>query len=170
MALAPLRDHDWFYRPGREDRIYPLNDLVHMYEHSVGLNANLILGITPDRRGLVPEADVKRMAELGEVIHRQFTPGQWKTSGEGETVTLSLPSPVEIKRAIIMEEIEHGQRIRSFVLEVQTPDLRWQTLRTGESIGHKRIVSFDPVRAVALRLRAPDAVAVPRIRLLAAIP
>ncbi len=170
MALAPLREHDWFYSPGREDRIHPLKELVHMYEHSVGLNANLVLGITPDRRGLVPDADVRRMTELGEVIRHQYMPCQWKTSGQGESVLLSLPFPVEVARAIIMEDIEYGQRIRRFVLEVQTPDLSWHPLRTGESIGHKRIISFDPIQAVALRLQAPDAVATPRIRLLAALP
>jgi alpha-L-fucosidase len=169
MALAPLREHDWFFRPGREDRIQPLDALVRMYEHSVGLNANLILGITPDRRGLVPDADVQRMAELGNAVRRRYTVGDLKTSGKGDVVTLDLPRPTEISRAVVMEEIEHGQRIRRFVLEASTSE-GWQELRTGESIGHKRIVSFPPLRATALRLRSPEAVAEPRLRLLAAIP
>lgn len=170
MALAPLRDHDWFFRPGREDRIQSLDALVRMYEQSVGLNANLILGITPDRRGLVPEADGQRMGELGEAVRRRFTVGDMKTRGEGVSVTLQLSGPTTLSRAVIMEEIEHGQRIRQFVLEAQTPDQRWHELRAGSSIGHKRIITFDPISAVALRLRCLNPAGSPLIRMLAALP
>lgn len=61
MADAPLRGyggrHEWFWEPGDEKHIYPLKDLVDIYYKSVGRNATLILGLTPDNRGLLPNED-----------------------------------------------------------------------------------------------------------------
>lgn len=170
MALSPLRKHDWFYRPDREDRIAPLARLTDMYERSVGLGANLILGITPDRRGLVPEADMQQMAELGAFIKRQSEDGHPATSGVGSIVTLALPQATKIDRAIVMEDIAHGQRIRRFRLEAQTANGAWREVLSGESIGHKRLARFEPVEAVALRLVVLEHAAEPRIRKLVALP
>lgn len=43
MADAPLRGyngrHEWFWEPGDEKHIYPLEDLVEMYYKSVGRNS-----------------------------------------------------------------------------------------------------------------------------------
>lgn len=170
MALAPLRDHDWFFRPGREDRIQSLDALVRMYERSVGLNSNLILGLTPDRRGRLPDPDARRIAELGDVIRRRFTPGDLRTSGTGETVTLALPQPAAIGGAVLMEEIEHGQRVRRYVLEGREPGGGWRELHSAAAIGHKRIATFAPVTVRALRVRLVESVGRPRLRLLAALP
>ena len=71
MSDAPLRGnggHDWFWEPGREHIIYPLEKLVDMYYNSVGHNTTLILGVTPSPEGLMPEPDVKLMKEFGEEI------------------------------------------------------------------------------------------------------
>jgi alpha-L-fucosidase len=38
------------------------------YTISVGRNSNMLLGIVADRRGLVPDADVKRLDEFGLAI------------------------------------------------------------------------------------------------------
>ena len=40
-----------------------------------------------------------------------------KTTGHGHLVELALPRPTAIRRAIIMEQIADGERIREFVLE-----------------------------------------------------
>ena len=40
--------------------------------NSVGHNSTLILGLTPDDRGLVPDVDVKRLNEWGIEIKKRF--------------------------------------------------------------------------------------------------
>ena len=69
MADAPLRGyngrHEWFWEPGDEEHIFPLTHLMEIYEKSVGRNSTLIMGLTPDPDGLMPEPDVKRLAEWG---------------------------------------------------------------------------------------------------------
>lgn len=77
MADAPLRGyngrHEWFWEPGDEQHIYPVKDLVDMYYQSVGRNATLILGLTPDNRGLLPDADVQHLTEFGQEIKKRAT-------------------------------------------------------------------------------------------------
>ena len=75
--------HEWFWEPGDEKHIEPLKSLVEMYYQSVGRNATLILGITPDNRGLMPAADVARMREFGKEIKRRFDKPLGFVSGKG---------------------------------------------------------------------------------------
>ena len=59
MSDAPLRGyngrHEWFWEPGDEDHIEPLERLMDMYGQSVGRNSTLIIGLTPDPNGLLPD-------------------------------------------------------------------------------------------------------------------
>jgi alpha-L-fucosidase len=68
VADVSLRS-GWFWRPRSEADIKSLRQLVTIYEHSLGRNASLILNITPDTTGLIPEADVQRLAQFGKVLN-----------------------------------------------------------------------------------------------------
>ena len=146
-----------------------------MYEKSVGRNATLIVGLTPDPDGLLPEGDVRRLEEWGEEIQRR-TPVA-SASGRGGTFLLEFPQQsagdrqssatsgaVSVDRCVIQEDIAQGERIRSFRVEVRMPDSQWQTVYTGTSVGHKHIAVFDrPVTATAVRLVVDSSRAVPCI-------
>ncbi len=85
MSDAPLRGHggrhEWFWEPGDEGHIYPLKDLVEMYYHSVGRNSTLILGLTPDPYGRIPQTDFIRLKEFGEEIQKRFANPIFEISG-----------------------------------------------------------------------------------------
>jgi alpha-L-fucosidase len=87
MSDAPLRGyngrHEWFWEPGDEEHIFPLENLMNMYYKSVGHNTSLILGLTPDPDGLMPEPDVKRLKEFGDEIKRRFSNPLATVSGKG---------------------------------------------------------------------------------------
>jgi len=83
-------------------------------------------------------------------------------------VELALKAPGKIARAVIMEDIARGERIRRYVLEGRAGQGEWRTLREGSCVGHKRIEEFEPAELSALRLRVLEAQAPPKIRLLAA--
>ena len=167
MVDVPLRNHDWFWVPNREHTIYPLNRLVKMYYESVGRNCTLILGVTPDRDGLVPDPDLKRMEELGKEIRRRFGKALAKTKGKGTSVELSMRRPAVINHVSIMEDIKYGERIRKYVVEGHVGGDKWQKLCEGISVGHKRIQQFNPTEVAKIRLRCTESVATPRIRQLA---
>ncbi len=156
MSDAPLRGyngrHEWFWEPGDEAHIFPLKDLVKMYENSVGHNSTLILGITPDPDGLIPEPDVQRMKELGDYIRQTYGRPLASVAGKGKKITLTLPEPVKVSRVVLGEDIRKGERVRQFVLEGYGGG-KWQKLFEGSCIGHKLIIPLEGVKMSRLRLR-----------------
>ncbi len=163
---TPLRNHDWFWHPNREAALYSLAELVDMYYHSVGCGCNLIVNANIDRDGLVPPADLRRLREFGDEIRRRFGRSIAETSGRGPIVELALAKPTVIDHAIVMEQIDKGERIRKYVIE-GFGNGKWTELCRGQSIGHKRIERFAPVQATKIRLRTTESVAEPLIRKLA---
>jgi alpha-L-fucosidase len=170
MSDAPLRGengrHEWFWEPGDEENLEPLEDLVEMYYQSVGRNSTLILGLTPDPDGLLPEPDVKRLKEWGDEIRRRFSTPLASTAGSGERIVLSLPQKQEINHVIIQEDIRYGESVRKYTVEARVGS-RWEKVCDGESIGHKRIQQFDPLECTKIRLVVEGSIALPRIRNLA---
>ena len=175
MVDVPLRGsnriHNWFWNPGQDHGADSLDKLVKMYYESVGRNCNLTIGEVVTSDGLVPASDIKRLAEFGKEIRRRFETPLAQTAGEGKTVELKLPGnakqPARIDHVVIMEQIAHGERIRAYTVEGQTPTGQWQPLCTGQSVGHKRIEQFPPVDLTAIRLKTTDSTAPPKIRQLA---
>ena len=159
MADAPLRGyngrHEWFWEPGDEDHIFPLENLVDMYYKSVGRNATLIMGLTPDPDGLLPEPDVQRLKEWGEEINRRFSNPLASTKGEGKVLELKLKESLPVNHVLIQEDIAKGERIRNYEIEGYSGG-RWITLANGESIGNKRIEKFDTIKLSRLRIKIID--------------
>jgi alpha-L-fucosidase/lysophospholipase L1-like esterase len=166
MSDAPLRNHEWFWEPNNEDKIVPLNRLIDMYYRSVGHNSTLILGLMPDPRGLIPDADAARLAELGDAIRTRFAEPVAETKGEGNTITLRLAKPQAINHVIIQEDIADGEHVRAFEIDA-TVDGDWKRLGVGTCIGQKYIVETQEVTAKAVRLHVTRSVAPPRIKRLA---
>lgn len=169
MSDAPLRGHgghEWFWEPGDEGLIYPLDELVDMYCRSVGHNSTLILGITPDTDGLLPEADVRRLQALGRAIRKLFSRPLAQTAGSGHELVLRFPEDWEFDAVVIQEDIQYGERVREYDLEILLGD-HWQPLATGTCIGHKRIHRMPAQRAGALKLTLKRATATPLIKQLA---
>lgn len=167
MADSPLRGyngrHEWFWEPGDDDKaVYPLENLMEMYEKSVGRNATLILGLTPNPEGLLPEGDVKRLKEFGDEVERRFANPLASVSGEKERLTLKLDKPQKVNYYIIEEDVSKGERIRSYRVEAKV-DGRWVKVAAGESVGNKRIEPFDAVEASAVRLVVEKALDKPQI-------
>ena len=167
MADAPLRGyngrHEWFWESGDEKHIYPLEELVDMYYKSVGRNSTLVLGITPDSRGLIPQEDVRRLGELGAAVKKRFAVPLAAVSGAGGLLEIRLESPRRISQMVIQEDIVHGERVRRYRIEAEMNGSR-RTAAEGLSIGHKRIHLLDTaVETDYLRLVISDSVDEPLI-------
>ena len=167
MADAPLRNHEWFWEEGDESKLYSREQLVDMYYASVGRNATLILGATPDSRGRVPHADMALLEAFGREIGERFAEPVAQTSGDGERVELTLSKPQKIDHAVIMEDIAAGERVRQYAVEGSVGDGRWEILCQGACIGHKRIERFAPVEVDRVALRIVESTDTPLIRRLA---
>ena len=167
MSDAPLRGykgrHEWFWEPGDEEYIQPLENLMKMYYGSVGRNSTLILGLTPDPRGLIPAPDSIRLQSFGEEIRKRFSHPIATTNGVGETHQIDVKKNTVIDHVVLMEDIANGERVREFIVEGKTAK-GWTTLCSGSSIGHKFIAQFNATTVSALRLRITKTLADPQIK------
>lgn len=167
MADAPLRGyngrHEWFWEPGDEAHIFPLENLMEMYYKSVGRNATLIMGLTPNADGLLPDPDVQRLKEWGDEIRGRFSKAIKSVKGEGAKLVLRFNEPRTIDHVIIQEDIKFGERIREYKIEGWVKG-KWQLLAKGESVGNKRIEQFDPITVNRIRLVVPKFIKTPLIK------
>jgi alpha-L-fucosidase len=163
----PVFDGNWF--AGRKGPRSPrsLEDLMKLYYETVGRNTNLLLNCNPGADGLVPESHMERYGELGKEIARRFEVPVAETKGDGDALELALKRPGKIDHVIIMEDIQHGERVRAYEVEGLVPGNTWRKLCEGISVGHKRIQKFDSTEVARLRLKVTSSAAAPKIRRLA---
>jgi alpha-L-fucosidase len=166
MADAPLRGangrHEWFWEPDDENNICSLDVLMDMYEKSVGRNATLMLGLTPDPTGLLPAGDVNRLKEMGDEINRRFSTPLAQTSGTKKTQVLKLGKKQSVNYYMIQENIKKGERIRQYKIEAKING-KWKTICQGESVGHKRIEKLNSIETDMLRLTIIESIEQPDI-------
>lgn len=162
MSDVPLRGangrHDWFWEPKGERGLFSVSALVDLYYKSVGRNSTLILGITPNDEGLMPESDVKRLAEFGSAIQSMFGSPIAAT----KTMRLKLKKKQAVNHVIIQEQIAQGERIRKYTIQAQLNG-KWVDIAKGESVGHKRIEQFPTIQTSELRLVIKESIAPPII-------
>ncbi|WP_279296701.1 alpha-L-fucosidase [Paraflavisolibacter caeni] len=62
----------WFYSAATDDKVKSINHLLNIYYGSVGRNANLLLNVPVDRRGLIHANDSIRLMEFRKVLDQTF--------------------------------------------------------------------------------------------------
>ena len=72
------------------------------------------------------------------------------------SLTLTFEQPTEVNRIVLQEYIPLGQRVKRFTVEAEAGG-SWVPVDTQTTIGYKRILRFDPVKASALRINILDA-------------
>jgi alpha-L-fucosidase len=165
-ADTPLRTDHWFWHPNDEKTLKPLAELLETYHKTVGRGAQLMLGLAPDKRGLLPESDVARLKEFGAAIRRIYgedVDGPEESWSSTAPLEIATPQPMAFDRAVIMERLTGGQRVERYAIEAWDAG-RWRTLAAGATIGHKKIDIFPRTTARRVRLRIIEAWAAPQIR------
>jgi alpha-L-fucosidase len=161
---TPLRKGGWFWHPNSEQKIKPLDALLDVYHRSVGYGAQLMLGLAPDNRGLMPEADVARLREFGDSIRRMYANNLARKGKLDATRTvLTFPQPMTFDCVVTMEDLHQGQHVHRYEIEALV-DGKWKTLAAARTIGHKKIDRFAPATAAAVRIRVVESSNTPRIR------
>lgn len=163
-ADTPLRHGHWFWHPNSEKRLKSLGELMEIYHKTVGRGAQLVLGIAPDNRGLLPEADVKRLEEFGAEVRRLYGTPAPPTGWSGNAVHFSTPRRLD--RVVLQEDLAHGQMVRRFRVEAKVAD-KWVEVSRGTTIGYKRILVFEPVTATDVRVAVEAAMGAVHLKPLA---
>jgi len=190
-ADTPLRNLHWFWHPNDEASVKSLDELLATYDETVGHGAQLMLGLAPDRRGLLPDSDVARLEEFGKAVRARYahnltlahTPALaevaaaldgnpdtfWSALAGSHHATLevSFAKPVTFNRSLTMEWLNNGQRVEKYSIDVWTGS-QWKTVSAAEAIGHKKIDIFTAVTASRVRLNilsSSDAAAIREFQL-----
>ncbi|MCB0732655.1 MAG: alpha-L-fucosidase, partial [Ignavibacteriae bacterium] len=167
MSDAPLRGfngrHEWFWEPDDENHIFPLENLMEMYNKSVGRNSTLIVGLTPNPEGLLPDEDVERLKQWGDEIKKQYGNPLASTNGSGNIFLIDLNNVKQISSIVIQEDIKYGERVRKFIVE-GFENNKWEILNEGTCIGHKRIINLPFIEVQKIRLIIKDSIDEPQIK------
>ena len=148
----------WFYHAEEDNKVKSLKHLTDIYFQSVGYNSVLLLNIPPDRRGLIHEADVKRLMEFATYRKQVFSDNKIKkgrkywNAAPGSEKVYALRPKSQINVVMIQEDITKGQRVEDFTVEALT-DNGWIEVGKGTTIGYKRLLRFPTVQASQLRIK-----------------
>jgi len=175
-ADTPLHKKHWFWHPDDEASLKSVEELTTLYEHTVGRGGQLMLGLAPDNKGLLPDADVARLKEMGDALRTRYgknlalthSPSDANTSsaldGDADTfwsappgshsavMEASFAKPVTFDHALTSEWLNDGQHVEKYAIEAWDGK-GWKPVTGGNAIGHKKIDAFAPVTASRVRLR-----------------
>jgi alpha-L-fucosidase len=157
-----LRRPNWFWSTTNQENLLSLDELIEIYYRSVGRGAQLLLNVTPDRSGRIPEWDARRLREFGNAIRLRFEQPTAETAGTRRVFTLDFGGPRRIDHVMIQEDLATGERVRGYRIEAGLHG-RWGSVGEGSGIGHKRIHPIGSITATELRLTVTQAVGTPEI-------
>ena len=159
----------WFY-DHNENTIKSVDELLGMYEFSVGRGCNFLLNVGPDDRGRIHEKDKERLSEFSAALKALYAkPLPFEAPvREGNTVRIAYGEETQrkigenmklkpVRRVIVKEDIADGQHIRRFKLYAHIPSVnpvqgRRFCVFDGQTVGHKAIIRLPDIRTGMLDL------------------
>lgn len=169
----------WHFVAGEPPKT--LEVMIQKYYRSIGSGGVLILGIAPDKTGLIPEDQAQRLREFRQWIDESFKTNLFQgaafkadTTARGmgpedlarsrstrywmaengatkAEITATLPRAVEFNNVVLEEHIAIGQRIAAFTVDVWD-GANWNIVARGTTVGRKRVIPLSPVRGSRIRL------------------
>ncbi|GAB2579363.1 hypothetical protein GCM10027066_22140 [Dyella jejuensis] len=186
---TPLHTLQWFWHPNSDQTLKSVDELVDIWENSVGRGGQLMLGIAPDRHGRLPDADVTRLKAFGDALqarygadknlarHHRHGSDNAEAALDGDRDTfwsapegshhaaleVAFAQPITINRALTMEWLNDGQCVQKYAIEAWTQGA-WTSVAKAEAIGHMKIDRFAPVTTSRMRLNILSSACTARIR------
>lgn len=170
----------WFYHEKEDSLVKTPEKLVDIYFSSVGRNSMLLLNFSPDKSGLIPEKDIEHVKAMRVFIDSTFSTNlaenaslssgagdknlsalldtdnrtYWTTGNGATTATIDfeLTDEKEFDCVMLQENYRNGQRVEAFDIQVEV-DGQFINIIKGTTIGFKRLLRFQPVRASRVRLK-----------------
>ncbi|MGP8200588.1 MAG: discoidin domain-containing protein [Limisphaerales bacterium] len=135
VNVTILANGQWFWAPGKRPR--SVSQLLDIYFSSIGRNGNLILNLSPDTRGLIPDDQLATLSRMAKVVNDTFATNlavdgkltaatanpsnspslvldgnldTWWEAAQSHlngTLTLTLPTPVTFDVVSLQEAVDH---------------------------------------------------------------
>ena len=151
-----MRRRNWFYSEYDVHTVKSVEELVGLYYYSVGCGANFLVNIGPDRRGLLPDVDARRLLEFGSEIARRFAdpiPAEMTEMDDGFSLTLDEQQLVN--HLVFAEDLADGEMVEAFSVYINNHIIYQPVcVYAGKTAGHKRIVTFPAILANEVIVKA----------------
>ena len=171
----------WYYHADQDNKVKSPDSLMKIYVASVGRNANLLLNIPVDRRGLIHENDSASMmrfatirqlglqnilpkntkivsssaveGHLAQGINHPKNGAYWaaKSTDAMPVLSLSFQEPLFMNALLLQEPIALGQRIKKFHVDITNASGETERI-DAQTIGHKRIIPFKQRKVISLKI------------------
>jgi len=143
-----MRERTWFICRDDARTVKSVDELMGIYDCSVGRGSNFLINVGPDSTGCLAEPDATRLLEFGEALRSRFAEPaaafEALEEGEGHQILLPLPGKMPVNCVVLEEDLARGQHVREFAVYVKAgPQVQ---VYWGKTIGHKAICNFPTVR------------------------
>lgn len=148
---------DTWFDDLNQDKIKSVEELLGIYELSVGRGANFLINIGPDKNGLLPEKDCERLLAFGEAVKKRYSSPvegfsalkEYSDFGLENSFCIEHDGNTLVNCIELSEDLTEGESIREFKIYSLLPLYRENVvcLYHGHSVGHKRLCTFPTVSA-----------------------
>lgn len=143
----------WFYHAEEDEKVKSPEQLFQLYLKSVGRGANLLLNVPPDRNGLITPYDSVALVGFKQLRDESFDKAIAEKSFNAASLTYSITfTQTNINCIVLSEDIATGQKIKNFTVYIKQNNAPVKELH-GNTIGKKRILSFDAIAADAVEIK-----------------
>lgn len=143
----------WFHHEAEDTQVRGVDELFSIWLGSVGGNATFLLNVPPNRHGLLADADVEVLAQLGARIADFRSRRIEAERKDDEVVTLRFAANERVSAVVLEEDIARGQRIDEAIICALTEAGEESEIARVHSVGYRRIVTLpSPVEARVLRI------------------
>lgn len=137
--------NQWFWNE-ETSYVRPLSDLINIFYHSIGNNGTLLLNVSPDRHGVIPEDQIIRLQEF-----RAFREGTFGTNlADGAAVIADSFAPGAAAENVLRDEgvwspdqSDWDADLHTAALELTLPEARTfdnllirEDIRQGQRVAH----------------------------------
>jgi len=176
----------WYYHPEQDNKVKSPDSLMKIYVASVGRNANLLLNIPVDTRGLIHPNDSASMMGFKHIrdqslvnlvkpedkinassranghpislVHDANKRSFWAadTKDLNATFTYVPKNSIRMNAIVLQEPIQLGQRVKRFDV-ILLDDMGQEEVLVGYTIGNKRILPFRERKIKSIQVKFLDA-------------
>jgi alpha-L-fucosidase len=163
--------HGWFWAPNKSVRTAA--ELIDIYYQSVGRNSNMLMNLSPDSRGLIPDDQLANLHLMSQVIKQTFARNlaagatltadnsnpahrpplaldsnldTWWEAAPGHStamLTMKLPASRTFDVISLQEAVDHRGQ-RIESLAIDVWDgSDWKQVDAQTTVGHKRLLRWD---------------------------
>lgn len=142
----------WFYNETHKECVRTPEEMLGLYYMTVGRGSNLLLNIAPDRRGLLPEENLRLLGDMMKEMRRRLNDCRIPSSGiikEDGYYYISLDGYSLVDHVVLEEDITDGGHITSFDICASETCEQFNNVSVyhGFTVGHKVICTFPTIRA-----------------------